>query len=307
GDIRKKQLVGGWRAGSFCVLFAALFFSPSAARACSTCRCGDPTLTLQGMEKPYENRIRLSTEILYRTETFGTAGVDEEEITEGRLHVGVAWTPSEYFSLGFLLPVVTKELEETSGARDEGTGLGDVEFSGKIYLFRDSPASPRHMAGILAGLRVPSAPEVESGGVPLTVDAQPGQGQWVPSAGAWYGYYNFPFLAYASVQGLFPSGTGFEQLDAGEALVGTLTGQYAFNYKFAVQLGLDSRWTQKNEFGGTPDPDSGGSLLALAPGVTWSPVEDLLVSVSGQIPVAKNLNGEQDEGPSVLGGIIYDL
>ncbi|MFP5306414.1 MAG: transporter, partial [Gammaproteobacteria bacterium] len=41
------------------------------AQACSTCKCGDYSITLLGVEKPYAGRLRGSFDTLVRSETQG--------------------------------------------------------------------------------------------------------------------------------------------------------------------------------------------------------------------------------------------
>ena len=289
---------------------------PKRALACATCSCGDPTLTIQGMEKPYAGRLRFSLEAIYNSEKFGPPGPiapgnEHHEIWDGRLLLGTSWTPHERITLNLQIPLAIRHLDHFDGDPPEQTaGLGDVEFSGRVYLFRDDTS--RHLAGLLAGARFPTTISHEyADGSPYSIDAEPGQGQWAPMVGAWYGYYNFPRFLFASVNALLPVGHGIADaegsFDGGRAVAATLTGQYSMTGRFGVQLGFDTRWSERHQsLNGHPE-DSGGFLGSITPGIVFSPVEDLLFRAYVQVPVAKDFNGYQRQGPAVGGALVYDL
>ena len=287
-------------------MLLTLFVAPQAS-ACSTCQAGDPTLTIMGHGKPFEGRLRASLEFRYRTEDIGVPGVSSEELSEYRTSLGIAWTPHERMTLGLSVPMVGKQLALANQSEERSFFLGDIEVNARVFVWRDRHAMPRHLLGVVAGLRVPSAPELEdSAGVPLSFDAQAGNGAWVPSAGLWYGYFRHPFSLYLSSVGYFTAG-GFGAFEAGDAWVNTLMAQWAPELPVALQLGFDTRAATRDVDAGVVDPDSGGFIGFLTPGIVFSPTEDLLLSVRVMIPVIDQLDGNHDEGVSVLAGVTYDL
>ena len=64
----------------------AIGFASPAALACSTCKCGDYTITLFGTEKAYDGRLRVGLDYLYRSETAGAAGPTAHRRRLRRLH-----------------------------------------------------------------------------------------------------------------------------------------------------------------------------------------------------------------------------
>jgi hypothetical protein len=90
-------------------------------------------------------------------------------------------------------------------------------------------------------------------------------------------------------------------------VVTTLLAQYAYSPHLALQLGLDTRWSQKHRYAGDSDPDSGGWIGFLTPGVVINVAEDLLFNLSVQLPVIKQLNGDHEEETTFQIGLVYDF
>ncbi|MEQ1438863.1 hypothetical protein AAG565_05830 [Fontimonas sp. SYSU GA230001] len=290
--------------------FAAIWIAsawPAAALACASCQCGDPTLTLMGVEKSYAGRLRFALDYSNRSEHQGT-GLERQHLQEDRTVFGASYAFSENFSLALRVPLSSKSASNRTLAREEASGLGDAELTAKYTLGRSGQMTARHLWGVQAGLRLPTASEQKNdAGEPIDIDAQPGTGAWAASAGLWYGYFRFPRMLYASLSVLEPLDTGYQGLEQGTAVLGTVTGQYALTPRWSLQLGLEGRIADYNRFGGVRDDDSGGTAMFVAPGLVWAPATDWLVHVSGQLPVIRNLHGDQDERGDLRVGIAYDF
>ncbi|HEY1076738.1 MAG TPA: hypothetical protein VGE51_08610 [Fontimonas sp.] len=285
---------------------ALLGAGPLPALACSTCKCGDYTITLLGTEKPYAGRIRFAADTLFRSETVGS-GVTEQETEERRLTLGLAYSFSENLTLTLQVPFVNKTLDSASLAAQEAEGLGDIDLGARWVLYRDGAVSGRHLAGLNAGLRLPTAEQVEDGnGQRLDIDVQPDAGATVPSVGGWYGYYRFPWFASVSAN-YFLYEEGHQNFRGGDVALVSALAQYGITTSVALQLGLDTRHSEKNEFSGVADPDSGGLLTMAFVGAAVRLGDDLLLHAGVQLPLIENLNGEQDEGNSLRLGIGYDF
>lgn len=285
----------------------ALLLAASAqdVLACSTCKCGDYTITLLGAEKPYSGRFRLGLDSLYRSEAQG-AGLDRQEASEFRTTLGLAYSLSPDLTLAAQLPFVRKEIESPNLARQEAQGLGDIDLTARWVLFRQGGESGRHLAGLRGGLRLPTAAQVETGGQKLDIDVQPDAGALVPSLGGWYGYYRFPWFATVSAT-FFKYGEGHQNFHGGDVALVSALAQYGISQTLALQLGIDARQSGKNKFSGVSDPDSGGFLSMGFAGVAVRLGEDLLLNAGAQLPVAESLNGEQDEDTSFRVGLTYDF
>jgi hypothetical protein len=277
---------------------------PWRANACSSCQCGDPTLTLLGNEKPFSGRFRISGDYRYRYETVGTAGFDEEKFNESRFSLSTAYAPKEWLFLGISLPFVSKHLTEFGEPEMHTFNMGDLELKAKWFL---SGKGSSHLYGVLTTTRFPTAPvEKDSVGTPVDVHLQPGLGSWAAGTGGWYSYFRYPFSVYASSVGVFAT-KGHDSMKPGNAWLNTVSAQYQIVRQLAFALSLDSIYSSKDKFSGIQDPNTGGFLLKAAPGLIWSPAMDLLVNASVQIPAVNGLYGEHEEGITVFSGVTYDF
>lgn len=290
-----------WPLATAC---AAALAAPNAL-ACSTCKCGDYTINLLGTEKPFANRFRMGVDTLVRSESQG-AGIARQDADEWRTLLGLAWSVNENLSLAAQIPWVRKEIEDGTLARTEAEGLGDIDLIARYVLYRGGTGSGRHLAGVRAGVRLPTTEEIEDDGEKLDIDVQPDAGSTVPSIGGWYSYFRFPWFVSTSLNYL-SFGDGHQDFSPGDALTGSLLGQYGFNQTVAFQLGLDARYSEKNQFSGVDDPDSGGTLAMVFAGIAVRARDELIINAGVQTRLIENLNGEQEEDPVFRLGLAYDF
>jgi hypothetical protein len=277
------------------------------ALACSTCKCGDYTITLFGAEKSFENRFRVAADLIYRSESQGQPGVAERSTEERRTLLGVSYSVNEDLSLAVQVPFVRKEIEDNNLARQKAEGLGDIDLVARWTLYRQGEASGRHLAGLRFGVRLPTADQVrDGGGNRLDIDVQPDAGATVPNLGGWYAYFRFPWFVSLSAT-YFSFGDGHQEFAPGDAMVASALAQYGVSQRVALQFGVDARYSQKNRFSGVDDPDSGGTLAMAFGGVAVRLYEDLLLNAGIQAPLLDELNGHQEEDPSYRIGVAYDF
>ncbi len=291
------------------IIFAAvtvlLATQPRLLWACSTCMVGDPTQTLMGTEKPYEDRLRLGLDMITRDESIGLAGFNQKQIDETRLSLNLAYAPNRRMMLALNVPLVKRELHSFNLASQAVDTLGDITLTYKNFL-QDRASFQKHMYGLIAGLRLPTASEQMANGVPLDFDVQPGTGAVTVNAGGWYAHFRFPFMLYCSAA-YHVSGDGDQQFQAGDALTLNAILQYAFSVQLSAALGLEGRWSEQDSFAGSIDVDSGGTQVYLAPGAIYTIAQDLLFNIAVKFPVIENLLGEHEEGTIVTFGVTYDF
>ena len=287
------------------IILVSLGLMPSAF-ACSTCMVGDPTQSLMGAEKPYENRLRFSLDYLSRSEELGEEGFNKKVIDENRVSLSLAYAPTTRLMLGVNLPYVNRQLESFNLSNQEVTTIGDITFTVKNFL-QDKEFMQKHMYGLLGGLKLPTAEEQkDDNGVPLDFDVQAGQGATVLNVGAWYSNFSYPYLYYTSAS-YHVASEGYQDFQAGDALVFNATAQYASDYELSFYLGLEGRSSQKDTFSGVDDEDSGGNIIFLAPGLVYTIKQDLLLNATVKFPVIDNLNGFHEEGAIFNIGVTYDF
>ncbi len=288
------------------VVFLCCYLVTPIAMACSTCMVGDPTLTLMGAEKPYEDRLRLSLNYMSRSEELGREGFNKKVIDEQRVSMRLAYAPSTRVMVGVNIPYINRQLESFNLAQEEVTALGDVSLTVKSFM-QEKEFMQKHMYGLLGGLKLPTASEaVDANGDPLDFDVQVGQGATVINAGGWYAHYNFPYMYYTSATYHIAS-EGYQEFQAGDALVYNAMAQYASKHSVAYYLGLQGRSSQKDTFSGVDDPDSGGTIIFIAPGIIYTIVQDLLLNATVKFPAIDALNGDHEEGTIFNIGLTYDF
>jgi hypothetical protein len=276
--------------------------------ACATCLCGDPTISMMGTEKPFAGRLRGSVEYLSRKETVGEPRVSEHEIEEKRVTYSMSYSPSQNWTFLAALPVVEKKVARFDlSSETGGPALGDADLFARWYVGYEQELMAPVLWGLQFGLRVPTSTEQEANGVPLSFDAQPGAGATIPSVGLWYGRFATPWFFYTSAAYQRAVTTGYQGYEAGDVLLATGHAQYALGYKFALSFSLDARSKKKDRYSGVVDDDSGGLLVMATPGLVWTPVTDLVVYTTVQIPAVERLYGYQNEKPVFRIGVSYDF
>lgn len=288
----------------------AALLAPAAARACAACACGDPTLTVMGAGeagpgKSYAGRLRLSAEWRRRTEAvpdpFGTA-----RVVEDRWSLGLAWAPLDAVQLAATLPLVDRTLERPTLARDRALHVGDAELLARWFALGARGRAP-HQLGLTAGLRLPTGPELTGAdGAPLPLDAQPGNGAWMPSLGAWYGAFAHPWSGHVSATLVHPF-EGHGGFAPGLAGLATAFGQYQWGADLAARLGADARLTGRDHQDGAAIADSGGPTLFALVGLAYSPIIDTLLHATLRWPMLDARRGGERAEPSFSLGVTHDL
>ena len=247
----------------------------------------------------------MSLDLLTRDETLGVAGFNQKKIDETRTSLNIAYAPNRRMMLALNIPVVNRTLQSFNLSTEEVTALGDITLTFKNFM-QEKESLQRHMYGLIAGVRIPTADEQTANGLPLDFDVQPGTGAYMVNAGGWYARYRFPWMFYTSTS-YFVSREGDQQFQAGDAVVLNASMQYALHHRLSIPLALEARWSQQNKFAGVTDPDSGGTLAYLAPGVIYSIADDLLLNFAIKFPVINNLKGDHEEGRIYTLGVTYDF
>lgn len=281
-------------------------FATSASFACSTCMVGDPTLSLMGTEKPYEDRLRISLEYLNRSEELGEKGVNRKVIDEQRATLSLAWAPSRRWMLGLSIPYVNRHLESFNLSDQEITAAGDVSLSFKNFL-QEQESFQTHMYGLMGGIKFGTAKqEQDSLGRTYDFDVQTGQGADVVNLGGWYAHFRFPWLFYGSAT-YHLADEGFEEFEAGDALIFNGIAQWAQSHALSWYFGAEGRYADRDQFSGEDDPDSGGSIVFLTPGLIYTLQPDLLLNAAIKLPVIDQLKGDHEETTIFSIGITYDF
>jgi hypothetical protein len=292
---------------------AALAASPPA-RACSVCGCGDPLLTSSDPAAiTGELRLQLDTEYL-RVD----AGNEEDpamtdQLTQWSLRLNAVWRPTEALSLTATLPFVNKSMRMvgggTSSATSDASALGDVELGGRYAFWRSVNLGVGRVQelALSAGTALPTGPnDLTSGGARIDEHGQPGRGAWSPFAGVHYRLEEGKWLGFASLSGRFTTENG-NRYTYGSAVLWSVHGQYFPLKRVVLDLGVDGRTAAADRASGETVVNTGGTVLSAAPGVYWNAQGGAWLFVRGQIPFYKDFRGQQDQLPSVVTGLQYQV
>jgi hypothetical protein len=200
-----------------------------------------------------------------------------------------------------VVPYVDKSLDIMQGGARRtrsASGLGDISLFGRYTLFRrDWPGRTFRIAPF-AGLELPTGDDDETdsfGRLPPSV--QPGSGSWDPFGGLVLTYQTLDFQIDA--QASYKASTEANNFEFGD--VARLDGSLQYRV-WPRQLGsgvpgflygvLEANLIHqdKNQVGGTNDPNSGGQSLFILPGLQYV-TKRWIVETGAQIPVVQDLNG----------------
>jgi hypothetical protein len=299
---------------SVAALAALGTLAPLPARACSVCGCGDPLLTSTD-PAAINGRFRLQLDTEYLRVD---AGNEEDpsmrdHLTQWTYRFNAVYRPTDSLSLIATLPVVSKEMRMTGGGAEspvsDATGLGDFEVAGRYAFWRGVNMGIGRVQelAVTAGTSLPTGPNgLRSGGVRIDEHGQPGTGSWGPFAGLHYRLEQGSWLGFASLTGRMHTENGY-QYTYGSALLWSAHGQWFPTKRVVLDLGLDGRYAAVDKAAGETVLNTGGTVLSVAPGVYVNASGAAWLFVRGQVPFYKNFRGDQDQLPSIVTGIQYQM
>jgi Putative MetA-pathway of phenol degradation len=271
------------------------------ARACSMCQCGDPTYRLIGEEFFTATPWRMGFDIDHGgKDTAGDVEGTRETELETRMTVSGAWTPRPGLRLVGRLPFVNRKIEATDGTSTM-FGLSDPELFVHAQV---TPTKARNWAALMVGVRAPWGQNDRTvDGERADEHLQPGTGAgsiWAGASGA---------LRLGKREHLFSSvmarwnGTNHHGYHYGNAAFLNLAYQHDLAPRLAGVLEANARDARFDEVDGTQAPNTGGSVLYLAPRVQWQMNETLVLRLGVQVPVAQRMIGDQRERANLITGI----
>jgi len=244
--------------------------------------------------------------------------IDRAFLTTLNLGVGI----TENFQLGLLFGYYaadgTREIEheeageaggheevETSHAASKPAfstydpdGWTDLWLNAKYRLYR----GPAGQFALYGGVKFPVGDDrvINSAGERVEPAATPGTGAWDGMFGAAYTVSLMPNLALdASAQytlrGEAHDYTLGNRFDAGVALGWRIIGEAKSFPQVSLQAEANVRSVEKSDTSEGRDPNTGGTVLFLSPGVRVRFNERAAWTVGVQLPVVQDLNGDQVE------------
>jgi hypothetical protein len=293
---------------------AAALLAPAQALACSVCGCGDPLLTSSD-PAAITGVLRLQLDLEYLRVDAGNDADPalSDQLTQWSYRLNAVYRPSDTLSLTATLPVVSKTIHTVGGGTSylmsDVTGLGDVEVAARYALWRDVALGVGRVqeVAVTAGTSLPTgANGLQANGERIDEHGQPGTGAWGPFAGVAYRFEQGRWVGFGTVSGRVHTENG-ARYTYGSAVLWSVHGQYFPVKRVAVDLGIDGRHAAADRSDGAVVENTGGTVLAVAPGVYFNATGSAWLFVRGQVPFHERLQGEQDQLPSVITGVQYQV
>lgn len=285
------------------------------ARACSICRCGDPTFNALGRTGYSSPGFRgaLDWERFDKDEGTPETGLDTQ--VENRVTALLSYGVSDRAMFTVRLPYSHRDLTETEDGEEESVttdGFSDPEVSAQVRVWSAGGATMANgtSLSLFGGVKLPLGEnELEEDGERVDEHAQPGTGST-----DFHGALNLLHLmgtqssVFASA-GYRVNGTNDFDYHYGDAWLANLAYEHKLGDRLDGVLELNFRHSDADEIDadGTEDENTGGSLLYVTPKLSANPGHDLVLRAAAQIPTVKDLNGEQVERVVANVGMTYFL
>ncbi|MCH2372649.1 MAG: transporter [Planctomycetes bacterium] len=251
---------------------------------------------------------RISETYLYRREGTlyrGSNSVSDPQdrlFQEHRVVTGVDYGLLADLTVSGLLPVVHQELRIKNGSgRDyvDSFGLGDLALLLKYRYYKIDWEHSTFATAVVTGLEFPTGrTDEKEDGVRLPPRLQPGFGAWNPFAAlATRLSLNRVRLDLNTFYKVNTEGS--QNFEPGDFLSLSLNGKYRFwHTKYpgptaGVLFGVQWRHQGRDKGDGRSLSDSGSDLILLSPGIGVHPIPNMDLSLSVDVPVYQNYNGEQ--------------
>jgi len=291
-----------------------LGIAPSAIRACSICRCGDPTFNAIGTNvySAGQFHLALDWERFSKTQATEVGGTDAE--IENRYTATLSYSFGERFLVVARVPFSQRRLEETLGGDQEEVttdGLSDPEFYGLVRLWSSNFAGGlgrRTWISAVFGVKTPwGRNDIRKDGVRVDEHAQSGTGS-TDLFGGLSGFYLFAAdsALFASVQ---YRGTGRNHFGYkyGDIVLANLAYERKLSEVFDGVVELNFRHARRDQVSaeGEVDPNTGGNILYVTPRVLVNLGKGIVLRLAVQVPVVEWLYGEQDEKVNYNAGVTF--
>lgn len=250
----------------------------------------------------------------------GTEAHSTKNVVSPSLSVAHGVTPT--LTVGARLPYVTRRdireghLEGTTAEahhHGDSRGIGDLTVLGEFLVW----SRPSAKIALLTGIKAPTGRTTAGGDERLETEHQPGSGSWDFLEGiAWsarlpFGSFDANLLATFASEGAMETNLG-TLLNYNAALSGKISGgvehphaegerarphvhRHGEDHVGAdVILELNGESRSKVKIGGVEDPNSGGNLMYLSPGLRFGS-QRWSVSTSVGFPLFQDVNGTQHE------------
>ena len=256
----------------------------------------------------FDDGWRVSESYLYKrkgTLYRGTSEVSDPQdrlFEEHRAVTGIDYGLFPGLTLSALFPVVYKRQEQrVAGSREtlESFGLGDIALLGKYRVYKDDWKRGAFHLSLIGGLEFPTGDtDADEDGIRLPPSLQPGSGSWDPFA-AVATNLNLNRVRLDALAFYKLNTEGSQDFKEGDFFALEFAAAYRFwHTKYpgptaSARVGVQWRHRERAELDGKWLTDSGSDEIVLRPGLTFHPLPSIDLTLSVEVPVYRDLNGEQ--------------
>lgn len=266
--------------------------------------------TQPGLRADLRYEVVRQDQLRQGTRKVGADAVDEEVVPQrtrdGNWLASFDYAFDERWGLGVSLPFVRREHRQLTRADTPGDadrfdafhldGLGDARVTGRWQAW--SQADAHHgagAAGLSFGVKLPTGRDTVSApdGERAEPGLQPGTGTTDALLGAWYHRQlvsGWSTYARLQVQHALNSADDYRP---GDKLGGDLGLRYPVSDALALQLQLNALYTRRSRGARAEPENTGGTLVTLSPGVSWTVGDATQLYAWYQRPVYQHVNGVQ--------------
>lgn len=220
------------------------------------------------------------------------------------LNLNLSYGITDDFTMSMVLPFVARYgliTTDLGNTIDDGNsmGLGDISFLAKYRLLQSQDENTSFAA--LLGLKIPSGDTNEENefSFKLSSDDQPGSGSWDPIMGLSFSQIFKERFFFDSNLLYVLSTPGKQNTIVGDRAMFNLGLSTSFdklsskNFKTSIACELNGLWQEKVESYGIKDPNHGGLIISLSPGLKLNYKNKIINNFYLSLPIIQELNGEQ--------------
>ena len=272
------------------------------------CHAQEGGIEVFAAETLFAEGWRISESYLYKRKGNVYRGSDRVRDPQDRLFeehrsvTGVDYGLLPSLTLSALLPVVYKQQRQRTGGRKEtleSFGLGDIALLGKYRVYKNDWKRGAFHLALIGGLEFPTGDtDADEDGSRLPPALQPGSGSWDPVA-AVAANLNLNRLRFDGLFFYKVNTEGAQDFADGDFLA--VEGDVAYRFwhtKYpgptaSARLGVQWRHEGRDELDGRTVSNSGSDEILLRPGLTFHPIPSMDLTLSIDVPVYRDFNGEQ--------------
>lgn len=290
-----------------CLVLTALAsaLAPRAAQPCSLCHCGDPAFAFMGSQLfvPRTWHLGLSADRYEKDQVAEDDPLTREEEVENRVTLSASRTLGSRLTLVGRLPFARRTITTSTG-EESVSGLADPELAAHYRL---SAPSPGNWLSVSLALRPGwGLHDAQIDGERAEQHLQPGSGALGVEPGLSFSRLvgdTHPGTVFGSAFGRF-NGRNDVGYHYGNAALANLGYERRFGSRLDAVLEANFRHAAKDEVvPGEDDPNTGGTMLYLAPRIAVKLDRALFLRLGVQLPIVKDLYGDQDEKVNFFTGL----